>query len=44
VQKKSVVCLSKRYIRKNRVDKAAGAEVQLLKQKSSVYKIKRKMA
>ena len=42
-QAKSAACLSERYIRKDRVDKAAEAGVQLLKQESSAYKIKREI-
>jgi hypothetical protein len=43
-QKKNIACLNKRYIRKDRVDKAVKAEVRLLKQKSSAYKVKKEIA
>jgi hypothetical protein len=44
VQEKDVVCLSKRYVRKDRLGKAKRAGVQLLKQGSNAYKVKEEIA
>jgi hypothetical protein len=41
---KGAACLSERYARKDRVGKTAGVGVQLLKQKSGAYRVKREMA
>jgi hypothetical protein len=43
-QAKGAGCLSERYIREDKVGKAARAGVQLPEQESSAYKIKREIA
>jgi hypothetical protein len=43
-QAKGAACLSKRYARKDRVGKAAGAGVQLPEQESGAYRVKGEIA